>query len=141
MKFYLPDPNPTPPAWDILGTSLLCRLLPPPLFCPILSSAGCQAVFGICGFFSLFLHLAVTSQVSSQEEQLGQVAGGLPARKQALPPSLVFKKLLPCCLVPGLSIPLPLCGCGWQSHILQQRSGHIPGSTRHHCACTKGRHL
>lgn len=89
--------------------------------------------------FSPFLYFAVTSQVSSQEEQPAQVAGGLPARKQALPPSPVFKKLLPRFPVLGLSVPFPLRGRGWRSNIPEWLSGQLPGPTRHHCKETRDR--
>lgn len=77
-------------------------------------------------FFSPFPYFTVISLVSSQEEQLGQVAGGLPARKQPLPLSLVFKKPLPCCLVPGLSIPFPLHAHQQWFSVFEQCCGHLP---------------
>lgn len=124
---------------DTLGCSLLCQRcggrhpLPLPLSHPIPGSAVGATLASESCVFSPFPYFAVTSQVSSQEGQLGQVVGGLPARKQPLPPSPVFKKSLPCCSVLGLSIPFPLRGRGHGSDILQRCSGHFSSPTRHRC--------
>lgn len=91
-KFCLPDTNPTAaaPGWRHPWASSGCHLLLLPLCCPIPGQAGRLNPWGFalsvfrCHFSGLFPGRAA-----------GQVAGGLPVRKQALPPSPVFKKPLP----------------------------------------------
>ena len=105
-----------------------------PCLCPApaLVELGARLASESMGFPPPLPYFAVTSQISSQEELPGQVAGRLPARKQALPPSPVFKKPLPRCPVLGLSVPFPFHGGGWGSDILERCSGHLPSPTRHH---------
>lgn len=123
---------------DTLGCSLLCQGSGGCHLCPRLCPVPSLAVLGATPasescVFSPFPCFAVTSQVSSREEQLGQVVGGLPVRKQPLPPSPLFKKSLPCCPVLGLSIPFPLCGRGHWSDIPQRCSGRFSSHTRRRC--------